>query len=284
MKRYVLTGLFLGFFGIAGVTHAADGEMTLEDSTSNSGFSVKNSSGSTVARFGGDGKVGIGTSSPGAPLHIAGGNWDTNSSEGDFKIGNDNYRLKMSIALGGAGAGDARIRAQGGTGRIFLGGGSDVTMTIRNGVAIGNSSTFYDAVTSAGDLIVQNNVGIGTTNPNSKLEVSGGNIRVTSGSFIDDGTYLNVPDYVFDADYVLKPLNQVKAYIQKHKHLEGIPDMNDREGWAALSMQDRDMKLLEKIEELTLYVIQLKEENDTLKRRMKAIEKVRLASKDSVVR
>lgn len=72
--------------------------------------------------------------------------------------------------------------------------------------------------------------------------------------------------------------------VHKHKNLEGIPDMNDREGWAALSMQDRDMKLLEKIEELTLYVIQLKEENDTLKQRMKVIEKVRLASKDSAIR
>ncbi len=56
----------------------------------------------------------------------------------------------------------------------------------------------------------------------------------------------------------------VKAYIQENKSLEGLPDMNDRKGWASLSMQDRDMKLLEKIEELTLYVIQLKDENEAV--------------------
>jgi len=53
--------------------------------------------------------------------------------------------------------------------------------------------------------------------PNSKLEVSGGDIRVTGGSFIDDGTTLNIPDYVFDVDYALKPLAQVEAYIQENK-------------------------------------------------------------------
>lgn len=109
------------------------------------------------------------------------------------------------------------------------------------------------------------NVGIGTTDPNSKLEVSGGDIRVTGGSFIDDGTTLDVPDYVFEDNYDLKSINEVKEYIIQNKHLERIPNQNDKEGWSKLTMQDRDMKLLEKIEELTLYIIELKEEIETLK-------------------
>ena len=52
--------------------------------------------------------------------------------------------------------------------------------------------------------------------------------------------------------------------------------MNDKKGWASLSMQDRDMKLLEKVEELTLYAIQMKEENDVMKARVLALETSRM--------
>ena len=53
------------------------------------------------------------------------------------------------------------------------------------------------------------------TSPLSRLHVKGGDIRVEGGSFIDDGTTLNVPDYVFDPDYKLLPLKDLQAYIEK---------------------------------------------------------------------
>jgi hypothetical protein len=108
------------------------------------------------------------------------------------------------------------------------------------------------------------NVGIGVSSPNDKLEV-GGNIRVTGGSFIDDGTTLTVPDYVFDNEYSLKSMEDLSEYIEKNKHLPNVPDMEDIKGWASLSLQDRDMKLLEKIEENILYILQLKEQIATAK-------------------
>jgi hypothetical protein len=42
------------------------------------------------------------------------------STEGDFRIGNDTYRLKIGVALAGGGAGDVWVRAHGGTGRMFV--------------------------------------------------------------------------------------------------------------------------------------------------------------------
>lgn len=68
------------------------------------------------------GTVGINTTSPDAPLDVGGGNnWDLSNTEGDLKIGNDTYRLKMGVALGGGGAGVTNIHAHGGLARINLG-------------------------------------------------------------------------------------------------------------------------------------------------------------------
>ncbi len=76
------------------------------------------------------GRLGIGVSAPDSPLHISGGAFDVGNSEGDFKIGNATLRLKMGVALAGGGAGDARIRAHGGTNRLMLGSGTTDTMTV----------------------------------------------------------------------------------------------------------------------------------------------------------
>ncbi len=72
------------------------------------------------------------------------------------------------------------------------------------------------------------------------------------------------PDYVFKEDYELKSLHELKSFIQTHKHLPEIPRAEDvaREG---LEVGEMNRKLLEKVEELTLYVIQLQEQIDELK-------------------
>lgn len=79
------------------------------------------------------------------------------------------------------------------------------------------------------------------------------------------------PDYVFQEDYDLKSLNELRDYIRKNGHLPGIPSA----GIIKKSHQDLgliQLKLLEKIEELSLYAIQadsinakLSEENATFR-------------------
>lgn len=116
------------------------------------------------------------------------------------------------------------------------------------------------------------NVGIGTSDPQSKLEVNGGDIRITGGSIIDDGTTMNVPDYVFESGYKIKGINELSAFVEANKHLPGLPDASSKTEWSKISLQERDMKLLEKIEELTLYIIKQQREIEALRAEMRKVK------------
>ncbi len=75
----------------------------------------------------------------------------------------------------------------------------------------------------------------------------------------------NWADYVFAKNYNLMPLNEVEAYVAANKHLPNIPSAQElvNDGMDVASMQAKQM---EKIEELTLYMIELKKEVEQLKK------------------
>ncbi|MDB5250348.1 MAG: hypothetical protein JWQ40_4742, partial [Segetibacter sp.] len=101
-------------------------------------------------------RVGVGTSTPAVKLDIAGtGAYNLASSEGDFRLGNSTYRLKMGVANAGGGAGDAYIAS---SNRLYLGAGT----------TLGRTQTM--SVNSNGT------VGIGTINTVARLHVVGDTI------------------------------------------------------------------------------------------------------------
>ena len=113
----------------------------------------------------------------------------------------------------------------------------------------------------------QGNIGIGTTQPDQKLTVKG---KIHAEEVIVD---LNVPgpDYVFEDDYPLPPLSEVEQHIKQNKHLPGIPTAQEV-AENGMSLGEMQTKLLEKIEELTLYVIELKKENEVLENKVARLE------------
>ena len=98
-----------------------------------------------------------------------------------------------------------------------------------------------------------------------------GDVRISNGNFIDDGSQLSVPDYVFEEDYPLMPLDELATFIEQEKHLPGVPSETEirRDG---LNLSEFHMHLLEKVEELTLYTLAQQEQIDALEARLAALE------------
>tara|TARA_B110000114_G_C15010306_1_gene364485 strand:- start:167 stop:1048 length:882 start_codon:yes stop_codon:yes gene_type:complete len=93
------------------------------------------------------------------------------------------------------------------------------------------------------------NIGIGTTNPNGwKLAVNG-NIRAKEIK-VETGW----SDFVFENDYKLPTLQEVENHIKEKGHLKDIPSAKEVEK-NGIFLGEMDSKLLQKIEELTLYTI-----------------------------
>jgi hypothetical protein len=94
-------------------------------------------------------------------------------------------------------------------------------------------------------------VGIGTITPKEKLSVNGKirahEIKVETA---------NWPDYVFAKDYQLPSLDDTEKYIKEKGHLSGIPSAEEVKN-NGIDLGDMNAKLLKKIEELTLHLIEM---------------------------
>jgi len=110
-------------------------------------------------------------------------------------------------------------------------------------------------------ILTQNgNVGIGTTTPDTKLAVNG-KIRAHEIKV----EIANWPDYVFTKDYHLPSLSDTENHIKEKGHLQGIPSAKEVKA-NGVDLGEMNAKLLKKIEELTLYLIEIKKENDEQKK------------------
>ena len=130
------------------------------------------------------------------------------------------------------------------------------SLNVTNHFAVGSSSLL---VNSAG------NVGIGTTAPVNALNVIG-DINATGAIYKNGQTAL---DYVFEPDYPLMSLEDLKKFVKKNKHL---PNLESEKYTGNVEIGILPSLLLEKTEEQTLYIIQLSEEN---KRQQKQIDELK---------
>jgi hypothetical protein len=140
---------------------------------------------------------------------------------------------------------------------------------------------FYDG-TGATDALVFESFTNGTSNGRQFTMDLSGNVGIGITENIASGHKLSVngkiactevrvqpqsdwPDYVFSNDYKLMSLEELRKSIKQNNHLPGIPSAKEIEA-EGLQVGEMQIRMMEKIEELTLYIIQLNTDMEALRK------------------
>lgn len=212
------------------------------------------------------GNVGIGVENPTQKFEVSGNTKTSNlllPSEGQITVQLSDVFMYEGRSMG--------HYALGWMADPWISGGNTLWQAGYGGIKFFTAGQYRMGINSAG------NVGVGTETPTQKLDVNG-NIKGTN--FYANGTVFanevkveatKWSDFVFDKEYKLLPLEEVKAHIEEYKHLPDVPSEKQvlEEGIDVAEMQ---AKLLQKIEELTLYVIQQDAKNKALEQEMKELK------------
>jgi hypothetical protein len=249
-------------------------DITFKQQEQNAKFFIEGPNGGLVIAS--DGNIGLGTNAPQEKLHINEGNLlfskdSASTSQGEvlFKVKTASYFSTWGIE------------------QIYSNGaGGGLNFWNLSGALVGNGENSSEKSTILFlSNVLTGRVGIGTTNPSARLDVAGSfkarratidstltanDLKVT-GLLCAKEVRVQLsgapcwPDNVFSQEYNLLPLSEVEGFINANQHLPNIPSAAEVEE-NGVELGEMNAKLLQKIEELTLYIINLQKQIDELKK------------------
>ncbi|GHB59188.1 hypothetical protein GCM10007390_11060 [Persicitalea jodogahamensis] len=199
--------------------------------------------------------VGVGNSAPTARFHVSGGG-----------------TVATGVRLEGL------VNASGTVYPLYVDGSGNVMKSSTAGAREAAESLDRNWMLTADSHLINNNAGgivIGTglnsTPTGYKLYVSEGILTERVKVAVKNTSEWR--DNVLQADYNLRSIEEVEKFIKENKHLPGVPSAQEMVE-KGNDLQKTDAVLLEKIEEIMLYVIDLKKENARLKSESEAQQNV----------
>ncbi|MHC0446340.1 hypothetical protein ACWA1F_13100 [Flavobacterium sp. 3-218] len=213
-----------------------------------------------------NGFVGIGTNAPETLLNVNVGSGGANGIAGIRVGGLTNY---SSLELGIDGDYDGMIRSYGNNINYYAGHWKTKGIPATED----HSHNWYTSKIGSSDwssikmtLNANGNLGIGIVDPKNKLDVKG---TIHSQEVKVD--MYGWPDFVFKKEYNLPTLEEVEKHINEKGHLENIPSEEEvlKNG---INLGEMNSKLLQKIEEMTIYMIEMKRE---IKKQSEEIENLK---------
>ncbi len=221
-----------------------------------------------------EGKVGIGTSAPTAPLEVEGQMKATSVGANSVTVQETFASLKTSIFNSGL-LSNGDITLQSGSLLNFRENATNIGFVqlsgsnIRIGTYGDNATGKFVVRTGGGDRLfvdAAGNVSIGTATAATGYRLSvAGKVMVEELRVRLQASW---PDYVFSNQYKLRSLPELQKFIQTHQHLPNIPPASELEK-SGMDLGEMQRRMMEKIEELTLYILQLQNEIDALKSTIK---------------
>jgi hypothetical protein len=179
---------------------------------------------------------------------------------GSNKLYIDNSNTGLPLIYGDFNTNQVGINVMPGLYTLNVGGSINA-----NSITIGNTPVVSSQWTASGSNLTYNTTGtvsIGTTLSPAGFKLAIGGKMICEEVVVK--LQVNWADYVFEKDYELPGLLEVEKFVRENKHLPGVPTAEDvrKDG---ISVGEMNVILLRKIEELTLYAIELKKEVVALK-------------------
>lgn len=211
-----------------------------------------------------NGSLGVGTTSPSCRLHVNGNGYfnGTLSATSKVSMGADNQTLFVGKAH------EANLEY----GTAYLGFNAERN----NGSWICRTNTWLNGgvviwATMEGDLLFANIPSTGSSNQTGLTDASiksNVNLKLShDGRLLAKEVKVTItewPDYVFDPQYKLLSISETKQFIEENGHLPEMPTAESIES-EGMNVGEMNKLLVQKVEELTLYIIELQKQIDELK-------------------
>ncbi|OAN77878.1 hypothetical protein A8B82_11760 [Sulfitobacter sp. EhC04] len=192
----------------------------------------------------GQGDIGMGTDSPQASLHVR----RTSTTNAALLVEAATADATLELKQAGTVASTWEFRNQQDSGRLNI------------GVVGGNTPIKIDNTAN------NNLMRIGRNGLPDEVNIT--------GRLVINNTQVNVPDYVFADDYVLRPLADVRAFIDTNSHLPEVPSEAHIKA-NGVDLTEMQMVLLKKVEELTLYTLEQEDVISTQQAKLADVDALR---------